>query len=244
MSGELELSVVVPMFNEVDNVPLLWGELEAALAKMGRRAEIVFVDDGSTDGSGEAVQALMKRDTRVRLLSFEANAGLSAAFKAGYAAARAPIVVTMDADLQNDPADVERLLAALGSADAAVGYRERRRDRWRKRISSRIANAIRNRVTGDRVKALFFAHGAHCPREEPLAQREPRELAGTSACFWQACVPSGRKLAKTSTSFGSSGMAMFAIGISTSNSTEPRRSVLPAVSEIAPSDRPQGPGAG
>src|SRR5438876_11603546 len=64
---------------------------------------------------------------------------------------RAPIVVTMDADLQNDPADVERLLAALGSADAAVGYRERRRDRWRKRISSRIANAIRHRVNGDRV---------------------------------------------------------------------------------------------
>ena len=152
MSADLELSVVVPMLNEVENVPLLWGELEAALGKIGRRAEIIFVDDGSTDGSAEAVQALMKRDARVRLLSFETNAGLSAAFKAGYAAARAPIIVTMDADLQNDPRDVERLLAALEGADAAVGYREQRRDRWRKRVSSRIANALRNRLTGDRVR--------------------------------------------------------------------------------------------
>ena len=152
MSADLELSVVVPMLNEVENVPLLWGELEAALGKIGRRAEIIFVDDGSTDGSAEAVQALMKRDARVRLLSFETNAGLSAAFKAGYAAARAPIIVTMDADLQNDPRDVERLRAALEGADAAVGYREQRRDRWRKRVSSRIANALRNRLTGDRVR--------------------------------------------------------------------------------------------
>ena len=152
MSQDVELSVVIPMFNEIDNVPLLWEELDAALAKVGRRTEIIFVDDGSTDGSAGAVQALMERDPRVRLLSFDANAGLTAAFNAGYAAARAPVVVTMDADLQNDPRDVELLLAALEGADAAVGYRVRRRDRWPKRISSRIANAIRNRLTGDRVR--------------------------------------------------------------------------------------------
>jgi glycosyltransferase involved in cell wall biosynthesis len=152
VSQDVELSVVIPMFNELDNVPLLWEELDAALAKVGRRTEIIFVDDGSTDGSAGAVQALMERDARVRLLSFDANAGLTAAFNAGYAAARAPIVVTMDADLQNDPRDVELLLAALEGADAAVGYRVRRRDRWRKRISSRIANAVRNRLTGDRVR--------------------------------------------------------------------------------------------
>jgi dolichol-phosphate mannosyltransferase len=152
VSQHVELSVVIPMFNELDNVPLLWEELDAALAKVGRRTEIIFVDDGSTDGSAGAVQALMERDARVRLLSFDANAGLTAAFNAGYAAARAPIVVTMDADLQNDPRDVELLLAALEGADAAVGYRVRRRDRWRKRISSRIANAVRNRLTGDRVR--------------------------------------------------------------------------------------------
>jgi dolichol-phosphate mannosyltransferase len=151
MSDEVELSVVVPMFNEVDNVLLLWEELDSALAKVGRRTEIIFVDDGSTDGSAAVVWALMERDPRVRLLSFESNAGLSAAFKAGYGAARGSIVVTMDADLQNDPRDVELLLAAMDNADAAVGYRSRRRDPWHKRMSSRVANAIRNRVSGDHV---------------------------------------------------------------------------------------------
>jgi glycosyltransferase involved in cell wall biosynthesis len=152
MSDDVYLSVVVPMFNEVENVPLLWEELDTALAKLGRPAEIIFVDDGSTDGSGAAVQALMARDPRVRLLTFESNAGLSAAFQAGYAAARGAIVVTLDADLQNDPRDIEVLLDALQGADAAVGYRSRRRDRWLKRVSSRIANAIRNRLSGDRVR--------------------------------------------------------------------------------------------
>ena len=152
MSQDIELSVVIPMLNEVDNVPPLWEELDAVLGKLGLATEIIFVDDGSTDGSGEAVRTLMADDERVRLLSFETNAGLSAAFRAGYAAARGSIIVTMDADLQNDPRDVELLLTALETADAAVGYRSRRRDHWRKRLSSRIANAIRDRVTGDRVR--------------------------------------------------------------------------------------------
>jgi dolichol-phosphate mannosyltransferase len=133
-------------------VPLLWEELDAVLGKLGLATEIIFVDDGSTDGSGEAVRALMTHDERVRLVSFETNAGLSAAFRAGYAAARGSIIVTMDADLQNDPRDIELLLTALETADAAVGYRSRRRDHWRKRLASRIANAIRDRVTGDQVR--------------------------------------------------------------------------------------------
>jgi dolichol-phosphate mannosyltransferase len=151
MSRDVELSIVVPMFNEVDNVPLLWEEIDAVLAKLGHEAEIIFVDDGSTDDSAEAVRTLMERDPRVRLVSFSTNAGLTAAFNAGYAAARGAIVATMDADLQNDPRDLELLLPALEGADAAVGVRSRRRDRWLRRISSRIANGVRNRVTGDYV---------------------------------------------------------------------------------------------
>ena len=149
--SEIELSVVVPMFNEVENVPLLWEEIDAVLAKLGHEAEIIFVDDGSTDGSATVVRTLMARDPRVRLVSFSTNAGLTAAFNAGYAAARGAIVATMDADLQNDPRDLELLLPALEGADAAVGVRSRRRDRWLRRISSRVANAVRNRVTGDYV---------------------------------------------------------------------------------------------
>jgi glycosyltransferase involved in cell wall biosynthesis len=196
------------------------------------------------------VQALMKRDARVRLVSFETNAGLSAAFKAGYAAARAPIVVTMDADLQNDPADVERLLAALGSADAAVGYRERRRDRWRKRMSSRIANAIRNRVTGDRVRdsacslrvmrreclaAIPSFSGMHrfVPTllrlagyrvvEVPVNHR-PRGLGRSKFGIWNRALPAFLDLLVVRWMM--------------------RRTVRPRIREIAPSDRPQAPGAG
>ena len=250
MNGELELSIVVPMFNEVDNVPLLWGELEAVLAKMGRRAEVIFVDDGSTDGSGDAVQALMKRDARVRLLSFEANAGLSAAFKAGYAAARAPIVVTMDADLQNDPADVPRLLAALESADAAVGYRERRRDRWRKRMSSRIANAIRNRVTGDRVRdsacslrvmrreclaaippfsgmhrfvPTLLRLAGHRVVEVPVHHR-PRSLGRSKYGIWNRALPAFLDLLVVRWMM--------------------RRTVRPRIREISPAARPPAPAGG
>ncbi|HEV8587075.1 MAG TPA: glycosyltransferase family 2 protein [Methylomirabilota bacterium] len=152
MSGPIELSVVIPMLNEADNVQLLWEELDAALARIALRTEIIFVDDGSTDATAGAVRAVMKSDPRVRLLRFEANAGLTAAFHAGYGAARGEIVVTIDADLQNDPRDIERLLAALKDADAAVGYRRRRHDRWRKRIASRIANAVRNRLTGEDIR--------------------------------------------------------------------------------------------
>jgi len=152
MSQAPELSVIVPVFNEVENISPLWRELDAVLGRLGRSAEVVFVDDGSTDGSADAIRALMAGDPRVRLLCFDANAGLTAAFHAGYGAARGRIVATLDADLQNDPRDLPPLLAALEGADAAVGWRRERHDPWPKRVSSRIANAIRNWLTGDEVR--------------------------------------------------------------------------------------------
>jgi glycosyltransferase involved in cell wall biosynthesis len=152
MTQTPELSVIIPVFNEVENIAPLWEELDAALGGLGLSAEIVFVDDGSTDGSAEAIRAVMKHDTRVRLLCFAANAGLTAAFHAGYGAARGRIVATLDADLQNDPRDLPLLLAALEGADAVVGWRRTRHDPWLKRVSSRVANAIRNRLTGDDVR--------------------------------------------------------------------------------------------
>jgi len=152
MSQALELSVIVPVFNEVENIALLWMELDAVLGRLGRSAEIVFVDDGSTDGSADAIRAVMAQDPRVRLLCFDANAGLTAAFHAGYEAARGQIVATLDGDLQNDPQDLPLLLAALEGTDAAVGWRRERHDPWPKRVSSRIANALRNWLTGDEVR--------------------------------------------------------------------------------------------
>jgi len=152
MSAEPALSVVVPVFEEVENIPLLWDELSRALDGLGGTAEVVFVDDGSTDGSAEVVRRLMARDPRIRLVCLDPHAGLTAAFHAGYAAARGRIVATIDADLQNDPRDLALLLAALDGADAAVGWRRERHDPWTKRLSSRIANAIRNRLTSEEVR--------------------------------------------------------------------------------------------
>lgn len=151
MSVDVELSLVIPVFQEAESLPVLWQELATVLSRLDRRAEIIFVDDGSTDGSTDVIRNLAVKDGRIRLLRFAANAGLSAAFHAGFAAARGSIIVTLDSDLQNDPADIERLLAALHNADAAVGWRRRRHDSWLKKVSSRVANSVRNRVSGDHV---------------------------------------------------------------------------------------------
>jgi glycosyltransferase involved in cell wall biosynthesis len=146
-----ELSIVLPVFNEAENIPIVAGEVLAVIDQMSVPAEILFVDDGSTDGSVDAIAAVMAKDARVRLLRMKAHAGLTAAFDAGYANSTGRIVVTMDADLQNDPWDIGALLEALKTADAAVGWRVQRHDHWRKRVSSRIANAIRTRMLGDDV---------------------------------------------------------------------------------------------
>lgn len=142
-----EISVVVPLFNEEGNVAILQSEIAAALD--GRAFELVLVDDGSTD----ATLTKIAREPHVRVLAFRKNAGQSAAMLAGIGAARAPVVVLMDGDLQNDPQDIPRLVAALAEgADLVCGYRARRRDTIVKRLTSRIANAVRSRFTGDGVR--------------------------------------------------------------------------------------------
>lgn len=152
MSTAIALSVVLPVYNEADSLPLLWEELVEVLPGLAESAEVIFVDDGSTDGSAEILARLAKEDGRVRLLRFEKNAGLSAAFYAGLQAARGRIIATMDSDLQSDPRDIGMLMEYLAKADAAVGWRHVRHDSWLKRLSSRIANGIRKAVTGDTVQ--------------------------------------------------------------------------------------------
>jgi dolichol-phosphate mannosyltransferase len=151
VSAPPELSIVFPVHNEAESLPVLWGEVAEFLARIGRPAEVIFVDDGSTDSTADVIRGLVGHDGRVRLLRFAARAGLTAAFLAGLRAARGATVATMDSDLQNDPRDLEVLLAHLGPADAAIGTRQVRHDSWLKRVSSRIANAVRNNLTGDHV---------------------------------------------------------------------------------------------
>ena len=141
------VSVVVPVFNEEENVSILQSEVRAALS--GLDYEIVFVDDGSTDRSAEKIET----SPNVRLVRFERNTGQSAALYAGVRAARGETIVMIDGDLQNDPADIPRLLSELSrGADLVCGYRAKRKDTITKRLTSRIANFVRSRFTKDYVR--------------------------------------------------------------------------------------------
>lgn len=151
MTAPIGVSVVVPVFNEVESLPILWGDLEAVLPTLGLAAEVIFVDDGSTDGGTEVLRDIVKRAPHTRLRRLARNSGLTAAFHAGFQVARGRVIVTMDSDLQTDPRDIATLLAHLDGFDAACGWRQRRRDPWLKRVSSRIANGVRDAVTGDTV---------------------------------------------------------------------------------------------
>jgi dolichol-phosphate mannosyltransferase len=152
MSGPVDLSLVVPVYNERDNLPLLVEEIARALA--GRRYEIVAVDDGSTDGSLDVLKTLKRTRPELHVLAFAENAGQTAAFAAGFAAARGSVIVTLDADLQNDPADVAALVEELerSGAAAVAGYRVDRRDTAWKRLQSRIANGVRNRLNRETIR--------------------------------------------------------------------------------------------
>lgn len=150
-SGEPEISVVIPVYNEEENLPVLAEEIRAAMATVSRPYEVLLVDDGSTDTSPAVMARLAREDPRIRVLRQRRNSGQSAALDAGFRHARGGIVVTLDADLQNDPADIPRLLERMDGFDVVSGVRARRRDNWIRRVSSKIANGIRNRVTHESV---------------------------------------------------------------------------------------------
>lgn len=147
------LSVVVPIYNERDNVQPLHEALTFAMQQLGRSYELVFVDDGSTDGSREVMRRLATDDPHLRLVFFRRNYGQTAAMAAGFRACRGRTVVSMDGDLQNDPADIGRLVEKLEEGyDVVCGWRRNRQDRVATRLlPSRIANFLIARVTGARI---------------------------------------------------------------------------------------------
>ena len=142
-----DISVVIPLYNEEENMPILQKELAAALA--GLSYEIVFVDDASKDNT----LARIDRAPEIRFLQFEKNSGQSAAMYAGIHAARGRVIALLDGDLQNDPADIPKLLKEIDNGyDLVCGYRAKRKDTVVKKITSRIANFVRSRFTRDGVR--------------------------------------------------------------------------------------------
>jgi dolichol-phosphate mannosyltransferase len=146
----LALSLVAPVYDEVDNLERLHARV-CEVFGAGSDWELVLVDDGSRDGSAERIRVLARRDERVVGAFFAHNCGQTAATSAGVQLARGRLIATLDADLQNDPADLPRMIELLGAHDAVVGFRATRHDDCVRRASSRIANAVRNWVSQDSI---------------------------------------------------------------------------------------------
>src|SRR5918994_1181492 len=142
------LSVVVPVHDEERSVALLYDEVQAALEPGGEAWEAVFVDDGSTDGTFSALTRLHARTPNTQVVRLRRNFGKSAALAAGFAQAQGETVVTIDGDLQDDPAEIPRLLAKLEEGfDLVSGWKAHRRDPWHRRLVSKIFNAVTGRVS-------------------------------------------------------------------------------------------------
>lgn len=174
-----ELSVVVPVHNEEGNVRPLFAAIAAALEPLGRPFEVVLVDDGSSDATGELLDALAAHDERLRPVHLDGNFGQAAALCAGFDAARGRVLFTLDGDLQNDPADMPRLLKLLEEGDyrAVSGWRRQREGSWARRVlPSLVANWLIAQVTGvpsrdngcglkayrsEVVKGVYLPHGLH-----------------------------------------------------------------------------------
>ncbi len=174
-TGQPQVTVVVPVMNEARNVGPLIGEIRAALER-DSAYEIVVVDDGSTDATWDVLKELTGQVSNLRLVRHRSCCGQSAAIASGVEAARAPLIVTLDGDGQNDPADIPQLLARHRRADngnrlLVTGQRTKRRDTWVKRLASRVANRVRARLLGDAtpdtgcgLKVFTRAAFLHLPR--------------------------------------------------------------------------------
>ena len=150
-SQKVEISAVIPVFNEEENLPVLIPKLMEIFNQLSKTYEVIFVDDGSSDNSRKILREMAIQHPTLRVLGLKENRGLSTALLAGMKEARGGILITLDSDLQNDPADIPKLLQCLDQYDMATGWRQKRDDPWLKRIASKIGNGVRNRLSGETI---------------------------------------------------------------------------------------------
>jgi glycosyltransferase involved in cell wall biosynthesis len=208
------LSLVIPCYNEQENVTELLSRVEASLTRIDKPFEVVIIDDGSTDDTPRLLANASQTYPWLRVLRMQQNSGQSAAFQAGFDAARGQVIATIDADLQNDPAEIPRLLPLLDGYDMVSGWRKQRSDNAFRRWQSRQANRIRNWITGetihdsacslkvyraDAIRRVQLFRGAHryLPtlvkmhggrvREEPVSH-SPRRAGSGKYGFWNRAI--------------------------------------------------------
>lgn len=148
----VKYSVVIPLKNEEGNIEDLIQELEPVMLSLKHPWELICIDDGSTDHTRGILEDIAKHKNYLRILVFERNYGQSCAFDAGFRAAKGEFVITLDGDRQNDPKDIPKVLEAIKDCDLVCGCRRKRRDSWTKRLTSFIANLVRQRLCKDGVK--------------------------------------------------------------------------------------------
>lgn len=175
-SLEPRMTVIVPLYNEVDNLDRIKSTFTEYFSRSKSRGKVLFVDDGSTDGSYEKVKMICSGNPSFTYIKFKENRGLSAAIKAGFDYCDTELTGYIDADLQTTPFDFDILLQYIDSYDAVIGYRARRKDTFNKRVQSKIANGFRRRMINDGIrdtgcplkvihtdvaKRIPFFHGMH-----------------------------------------------------------------------------------
>jgi len=158
------ISIVCPFYNERDNLKELYTQLKKAVLQLSEPWEIIFVDDGSTDGGSDLLRSLISPNEPTRIIQFEGNRGKSSALHAGFLAARGEVLVTLDADLQNPPEEIPKLVSLIDDCDMVLGIRTTRQDNRFKKFTSKIANKIRQAFLEDHIQDIGC--GLCCFRKE------------------------------------------------------------------------------
>lgn len=185
---DIELSIVIPAYNEEQNVEPCYREITDVLMPLGINYEIIFVDDGSTDLTFKKLQDLSKNDKKLKVIKFRRNFGQSAALKAGFDYAKGNLIISMDGDLQNDPADIPNLLdkMAFEDYDVICGWRASRKDTTFKKLFSKMANFIRHKITSESIHdsgCTFRVYKSKCVKDLELYGETHRYIP--AMLFWK-----------------------------------------------------------